>query len=101
MLLCDMDECYHRWVERISSVYRCRWCIPTHWIFTEDHLPRSHEAGGRRHPGNIRLAHKRCNGDDFGVGSGHNAKRQKARDEKQAWLLARPDEAGANEQVYA
>jgi hypothetical protein len=100
-LLCDMEVCY-------CPLGRASFDpipepmpdpIPD-WIPTEDHYPRSKAAGGRRLPGNVRLAHRRCNRDDFGSGPGHERKRLRARDEM-ARLREDHPEATANARAVA
>jgi hypothetical protein len=93
-LLCDMDVCYcpfgRAYFDPIVKP------LPTpypDWIPSEDHFPRTNENGGRRRPGNVRLAHRRCNGDDFGLGQGHDRKRQRALAAKTAWLSTHPRDA--------
>src|SRR6266540_5548633 len=74
-LLCDMDECYcprgRGYFERLS--------VPlTDWMPSEDHHPKMKMFGGRRVPGNIRLAHRRCNRLAPGKYLGHVKQRWRA-----------------------
>ncbi len=101
-LVCDMDECYcplgRGYFEPIPKPMLNP--IPD-WIPTEEHYPSSQMAGGRRYPGNVRLAHRRCNGDYYGTGPGHEKKRQRAREEKETWREDHPHEVAANARAYA
>ncbi|MFL5796564.1 MAG: hypothetical protein ACJ77A_01360 [Actinomycetota bacterium] len=101
-LLCDMLECYcphgRAYFEPIPRPMPKP--IPD-WIPTEEHFPRSLAAGGRRQPGNVRLAHRRCNGEDFGRGPGHVRKRERARAEQKKWWEDHPAETAANADAYA
>jgi hypothetical protein len=101
-LLCDMDDCYRprgRFdFERIPDP------IPKpipEWIPTEDHFPKTQEVGGQKRPGNVRLAHRRCNMAASGVRRGAPQEAQRARAEKEEWHRDHPKESAANAETYA
>jgi hypothetical protein len=66
-LLCDMDYCYcprgRGYFDPLSEHL-------TDWMPSEDHHPKLKMFGGRE-AGNIRLAHRRCNGLAVGWYRGH------------------------------
>ena len=99
-LLCDMDECHHVLGRGHFDPIPDPMPAPIpDWTPSEDHFPRTKEAGGRRTPGNIRLAHRGCNRDDYGTGDGNEKKRQRARDDKAQWLVGHPEQAVLNEEA--
>ena len=59
---CEMPTCYcpggrSKFAQRTSPM--------TEWALNADHYPTLKMDGGKLSPGNIRLAHVRCNRDDF------------------------------------
>ncbi len=92
-LLCDTDECYcprgRGHFERLS--------VPlTDWMPSEDHFPKLRMFGGRRVPGNIRLAHRRCNGLANGWHRGHVKQRWRAALEAARWHKDHWEESATN-----
>jgi hypothetical protein len=59
---CEMPQCYCfrgvRYFEAVSA--------RTDWSPTADHYPRLKAHGGHLTPDNVRLAHRLCNGRDYG-----------------------------------
>ena len=92
-LLCDMDYCYCPY----GRGYFVRLSVPQiDWMPSEDHHPRLKMFGGRRVPGNIRLAHRRCNGLAFGWHLGHAKQRWKAAMEAAQWHKDHWEESSGN-----
>jgi hypothetical protein len=76
-LRCVMPTCYcpggRGFFERVGTK------IPNDvWTPTQDHYPLTNEQGGHLVPENVRLAHKRCNGFDWGESDSHDEKRARA-----------------------
>ena len=97
-LLCDMDECFRpkgRWdFEPITKLVPSQ-NIPE-WIPSEDHFPKTKEVGGKKDPGNVRLAHRICNRADYGIRTGHPQEAVRLRAEKERWHRDHPQASAAN-----
>lgn len=81
-LLCDMDYCY---CPRGRGYFDPLSVPLTEWMPSEEHFPKLKTFGGRRVPGNIRLAHRRCNGLGVGWYRGHLKQRWRAAREAAEW----------------
>jgi hypothetical protein len=81
-LLCDMEYCY---CPRGRGYFDPHSVPLTEWMPSEEHFPKLKTFGGRRVPGNIRLAHMRCNGLGVGWYRGHLKQRWKAAREAAQW----------------
>ena len=92
-ILCDMDFCY-------CPLGRDHFIplsgTPDPWNPTEDHYPKPKMWGGNRVPGNIRLAHRRCNQLDPGWSRGHIKQRFKAAAQTVRWHSEYADQSAAN-----
>jgi hypothetical protein len=84
---CDMDHCC---CPRGRGYFDPLSVPLTEWMPSEEHFPKLKTFGGRRAPGNIRLAHRHCNGLGVGWYRGHlkqrwRAAREAAQGHKDHW----------------
>lgn len=57
-LKCEMPQCYHH---KGRTAFDQAKSKPNSWAPSADHYPILKSAGGKLTPGNVRLAHVRCN----------------------------------------
>jgi|SRR5215204_5984205 len=96
-LRCVMLTCY---CPGGRGFFERRGTLPDKWTPTQDHFPLTKEKGGRLVPENVRLAHKRCNGLDWGETRGHEMRRKSARAERDEWLADNPGSVSAAESLW-